>query len=128
MLRRLLKRILCIALVLLAPATSYARPPEVRNLDLRGLQIGAPTTLTIDGADLLRAPRVFLDDKPVEAAIDPKSTATRVVLTVTPPADSPAGIALLRLGTVDGFSNSVPVGIDRLPQSVIAEETKALPA
>lgn len=109
-------------------STAEARPPEIRNIDLRGLQVGAATVVTIDGVDLLPTPRVFLNERPVEAAVDPKSTPTRAVLTVTLPADTASGIGTLRLATTDGFSNGVAVGLDRLPQAAIAAETKALPA
>lgn len=109
-------------------ATAEARPPEIRNIDIRGLQTGAATQLTIDGLDLLPAPRVFLNDKPVDVAIDAKSTPTRAILTVTLPEATAAGIGTLRLSTDEGFSNGIAVGLDRLPQAVITAETKAVPA
>ena len=120
--------VLALGLLTGIAAAAHARPPEIRNIDLRGLQIGAPTPLTIDGLDLLPAPRLFLNEKPVDIALDPRSTPTRAILTITLPDTTPAGIGTLRLATGDGFSNGIPVGLDRLPQSVMAAETKAIPA
>ena len=80
---------LCIPVVALAflciCQTANARQPEIRNVNIRGLQIGAKTTLAIDGTDLLPAPRVFLDDQALETILDPASTPTRVLLTLPLP-------------------------------------------
>ena len=118
----------CTALVATAvPATVDARAPELRNVNVRGLEIGATTVLTIDGADLLPNPRVYLDGQSLDAAVDPQSTPTRLMLSVKLPDATVPGVGLLRLATADGFSNSVPVGLDRLPQLPMADEVKSLP-
>ena len=119
---------LAVILALAFPAVSDARPPEIRNINLRGLQIGGTTVVTIDGADLLPSPRVFLGDQPVEAAVDAQSTATRLVVSI-PVAETVApGIAALRLVNAEGFSNSQWVGLDRFPQTPLAEKLDSLPA
>lgn len=117
---------LCVCLTL-ASSTVFARPPEIRNINLRGLQIGQPTTITLDGVDLLAAPKVLLNDRILDVAIDPQSNAARIILTAVVPSDVPPGIAMLRLATAEGVSNSVVVGLDRLPQQVMAETTAVLP-
>lgn len=115
-------------LLLAAAAPSQARPPEIRNVDIRGLQIGGVTPLTIDGIELLPAPRVFLDDQPIDAVVDPKSASNRLLMTLNLPDKVRAGFATLRLATAEGFSNGVVVGVDHLPERLIAAETETLPA
>ncbi len=106
-----------------------ARPPEIRNVNVRGFQIGQPTVVTIDGVDLLPAPKLWLNANAVQSAIDDKqSNANRLVLTATLPNETAPGVAQLRLATNDGVSNSVTVALDRLPQLPISETIAALPA
>lgn len=107
--------------------TADARQPEIRNINIRGLQIGATTTLTIDGTDLLPAPRLFLDEQALEATLDPASTPARVILSVPVPESVAPGLGVLRLANSEGFSNSLVIGVDRLPQLVLAEEIAARP-
>ncbi len=109
--------------------SACARPPEIRNVNVRGFQIGQSTTVTIDGADLLPVPKVWLNAYAVEATIDDKqSNANRLVLSAKLPNEATPGIAQLRLATNDGVSNSVVVALDRLPQLPISETIAALPA
>lgn len=107
----------------------HARPPEIRNINVRGFQIGQPTVVTIDGTDLLPAPKLWLNANAVQAVIDDKqSNANRLVLTATLPNETTPGVAQLRLATNDGLSNSVTVALDRLPQLPISETVATLPA
>lgn len=109
--------------------TTQARPPEVRTINLRGLQIGQATTLTIDGTDLLPAPKVWLNDRALDPIVDEKqSNPNRVVLSLTLPNETPSSFALLRLATVEGVSNGTVIAIDRLPQMPFAESISGLPA
>ncbi len=113
----------------LMSSTAPARPPEIRNINMRGFQIGQPTVVTIDGVDLLPAPKLWLNANAVEAAIDDKqSNANRIVLTAMLPNETTPGVAQLRLATNEGVSNSVTVALDRLPQLPISETIAALPA
>ncbi|MCX7422470.1 MAG: hypothetical protein NT013_23400, partial [Planctomycetia bacterium] len=109
--------------------SAHAKPPEIRNVNVRGFQIGQPTVVTIDGVDLLPAPKLWLNANAVDSAIDDKqSNANRLVLTATLPNEIPPGVAQLRLATNEGVSNSVTVALDRLPQLPISETIAALPA
>ncbi len=118
---------ICLATVACC-STAEARQPEIRGINLRGLQIGAKTSVIIDGSDLLPAPRVFLDELLLEPTLDPTSTPTRVILSVPLPETVAPGIGVLRLATAEGFSNGILCGLDRLPQLPIAAEIAALPA
>ena len=108
--------------------SAQARPPEIRGVNVRGLQIGQPTVVTIDGTDLLPAPKLLLNAQVVDATLDDKqSNANRVVLTATLPNETVPGLAQLRLATIDGVSNRVVITLDRMPQLPIAETVAALP-
>ena len=109
-------------------AVAHAKPPEIRSVNVRGFQIGQPTVVTIDGVDLLPAPKLLLGAQSVEATLDDKqSNANRIVLTATLPNEIAPGLAQLRLATTDGVSNSVVVALDRMPQLPISETVAALP-
>ncbi len=108
--------------------SSDARPPEIRNINLRGLQIGATTVLTLDGADLLPTPKVFLGDQAIETTIDAQSTPTRLIVSIPLSESIAPGISSLRLATAEGFSNSQLIGLDRFSQVPISEKIAALPA
>ena len=120
---------LCLPLLIvgLVCQPAFARPPEIRSVNVRGFQIGQPTTITIDGVELFPAPRLFLNAQAIEATVDLQSNANRVLFTATLPNETPPGLAQLRLATADGISNSVTVAVDRLPQTVFAESIAALP-
>lgn len=113
---------------LIVLSDAQARPPEIRNVNVRGFQIGQPTVVTIDGVDLLPAPKLLLGANAVDATLDDKqSNANRVVLTATLPNETNPGLAQFRLATNEGVSNSVVVALDRLPQLPISETVAALP-
>ena len=127
---RLRLRSACVAwlAVIAVPGWVQAKPPEIRSLNVRGLQIAQPTVVTIDGVDLLPAPKLWLGTQTVDATLDEKqSNANRVVLTATLPKEIAPGLAQLRLATNEGVSNSVVVALDRMPQLPIAETVSALP-
>lgn len=133
MVRRILSpqslcQIILFAVVTLSVSQSAdARPPEIRNINLRGLQIGQPTAVIIDGTDLLPNPQLFLGQQQLkEITLDPACTATRLVLSIIVPDTTLTGISPLRLATPEGFSNSLLVGVDRLNQIPIADKTDVL--
>src|SRR5919197_903089 len=81
-----------------------AAAPQVQNVSPPGLQAGATTTLTIDGSDLLPAPRVLLGMPVAAQAVRPGATANRVQIDVTLAGDAPPGIHPLRLAHARGVS------------------------
>lgn len=111
---------------LLVPSLALAAP-QITALSLHGLQTGATTTLTVDGADLLPEPRLILSVPVASQIVRPGATATRLQLDVTLGPEVPPGIYLLRLATPHGISNGVAVGIDALPQQPVAPQITALP-
>ena len=116
-------------------AAAIAGPPVISSISLRGLQIGANTTIAIDGSDLLPAPRLILLDKTVfawdgvlTAEIHPGSTPQHVEFDITLGSGVDPGIYQLRIATAGGISNPVLVGLDSLAQIPVTPLLTALPA
>jgi hypothetical protein len=120
-------RYLLAPITLAATAVSlFAAEPTIRNLDIRGLKIGGTTTITIDGDDLGKAPRLLL---PFTAKQTLKAGATdkKATFDVTLADDVEPGYHHLRLVSDGGVSLPVLIGVDRLTQQSIAAPVKALP-
>lgn len=116
------------ACTLLLLAGSAGAGPRIDNLSLRGLRTGATTTLTIDGADLLPAPRLILPVPIAAQTVRPGATPNRVQIDVTLTADVPPGLVRLRLANPLGISNAVTVGLDGLIQQPFTDRLDQLPA
>src|SRR5688572_14226414 len=73
--------------------------PTINNVSPRGLQLGAKTTLVIDGAEL--GPNMRLLGVPVaEQTVKPGATAERVEVEVTLQPTAPPGMYALRVGSM----------------------------
>ena len=96
-------RLSIVCLVLLAPAAARAAEPTIRNLDLRGLQVGATTTITIDGDELGPAPRLLLPFA-AQPTLKPGNTPQRASFDVALAADVTPGYYNLRVVTEGGVS------------------------
>lgn len=116
------------ACVLIAPCTVWAAAPTVRSLNVRGLQIGGPTTLIVDGADLLPNPRLVLTQPIASQSVKPSSTATRLEIDVVLDAAAEPGLQTLYVATDGGLSERQLVSVDHLPQLPFAPTITALPA
>ncbi|MBY0232743.1 MAG: hypothetical protein K2W96_25970, partial [Gemmataceae bacterium] len=97
--------------------------PNVRALDVRGLQAGATTALTVDGEGLEGA-RLLLPFA-AKATARPGATKNRVVFDVAL-GDVPAQSCNLRVVADGGVSAPVAIAVDGLPQKPFAAEA-ALP-
>src|SRR5438034_10928875 len=116
-------------LVLTLGATSArlgAGEPGVRNLDVRGLQVGGTTTLVVDGDELGTAPRLLLPF-PAKQKLKPGSTNQRASFEVTLDGSVSPGYSHLRVATDGGVSLPVVIGVDRLPQRPLAASVDSLP-
>lgn len=116
--------VLLAASIVLAPRVAAAEP-KVRNLDTRGLQSGATTTLRIDGEALGTAPRLLLPF-PARQQMRPGATDRSAAFDVTL-ADVPPGYYHLRVVTDGGVSLPVVIAVDRLPQRPLATSVDLLP-
>jgi hypothetical protein len=104
-----------------APA---AAAPVIRNVSLRGLQAGAATTIVIDGADLLPAPRLVTTLPLAAQEVLPNATATRVEIKATLAADVTPGLYNLRIASGAGISSAIVVAVDKLPQLPLVDKEK----
>jgi hypothetical protein len=91
------------------------------------LQIGATTTITIDGDELGLAPRLLLPFA-AQQQIRQGNTPQRAIFDATLAADVVPGLYNLRIVTEGGVSLPVIIGVDRLPQLPLTATTAALPA
>src|SRR5215208_4236551 len=66
----------------LVGSRAFAVEPEVRNLSVRGLQVGGTTTVVVDGDDLGTNPRLMLPF-PAKQVRNPKSTDKQATFEVT---------------------------------------------
>jgi hypothetical protein len=116
-----------VAFVLFLSATvSSAGEPVVRTLNLHGLQVGGRATITIDGDELGKAPRLLLPFE-CKQELKPKSTDKQATFEIAVPEKVPAGYYHLRVVTEQGVSLPVIIGVDRLPQKPITPTTDMLP-
>ena len=110
---------LCVSVV-------HSAEPAIRNLSLRGLQIGGTTTLVVDGDDLGTAPRLLLPFPAVQQ-LKPGSTKSQASFDVTLDGNVEAGYYHLRVMTDEGVSAPIVITVDRLPQRPLAAMVEQLP-
>ncbi|MFM2095124.1 MAG: hypothetical protein RIS70_2248 [Planctomycetota bacterium] len=112
---------------LLTLANPGLAAPTITAVSLRGLQIEAPTVLTIDGADLLPDPQVLTSLPLAKVAVLPGGTPNRIQLEITVAGTAAPGVYDLRLSNAKGISPPLVVGVDRLPQQAFAPQAPTLP-
>lgn len=116
-----------VALASLVVPSQAQAAPTISNLSLRGLTIGKPVTLTIDGAELTDQTRVVLPVPIAAQAVKPGAKPNQVTIEITVGEAAAPGIYLLRVATKNGISNPLTVGLDRLPQAAFGESIAQLP-
>jgi hypothetical protein len=103
-----------------------AAEPLLRDINVRGLEIGATTTLIVDGDELGSAPRLLLPF-PSKQELKPGGTDKRATIDVSLAGDVTPGYCQLRLLTDGGVSLPIVVCVDRLPQRPFAATIEQLP-
>ncbi|MES1213380.1 MAG: hypothetical protein ABUL64_02230 [Singulisphaera sp.] len=111
---------------LVMPVKSVAAP-TISRLSQRGLQTGATTTLTIEGADFVPDTRVLLPVPIARQELKGAAAANRLELEITLDATVAPGIYPLRVANSHGISGPVLVGVDYLPERPLATDAGALP-
>lgn len=106
---------------------SHAAAPSVRSLQVRGLRIGAATTLAFEGTDLAANPRVVMSIPIANQVVKPNSSASRVEIEVTLGDQISPGLYPLHLATDAGVSERMIVAVDRLPQLPFSAQVASLP-
>ncbi len=103
-----------------------AAEPEIRNLNVRGLQVGGTTTLVLDGDDFGTTPRLLLPFA-AKQTLKTGSTAKQATFEVTLPDSVIPGYHQLRVVSDSGVSLPVVVGVDRLAQRPLTATTESIP-
>lgn len=114
-------------LVLLFPCVSlFASEPVIRSLNVRGMQTGGETLLTIEGDFFGKSPSLLL---PFNAKQELKPGGNDKSATFAVKLDSAVipGLHQLRVVTEGGVSLPVVLGVDQLPQAPFRPEIQALP-
>jgi hypothetical protein len=127
------RRLVATLCLLIGSGCLTAAEPTVRNLNVRGLQIGGTTTITIDGDDLGKAPGFFTRGKvpklllpfPAKQTLKPGHTDKRAEFEVALDDTIAPGLYHLRAVTEAGVSLPVVIGVDRLPQKPIGPSIEA---
>ncbi len=123
-----LARVLCGAgLFFVAPDPASAAVPVVSGVDLRGLEIGHATRLTLTGSDLLPNPRLLTTAKIKRQTLLPGGKPERIVLEIELEEASQPGLENWWLLTDGGVSSRSLLATDALPQKVFADKVDALP-
>ena len=118
----------CLALAAfgVAGSSALAVEPVLRDINLRGLEIGGTTTLIVDGDDLGTTPRLLLPF-PAQQELKPGGTDKRATFDVALAADVVPGYYQLRVVTEGGVTLPMVVCVDRLPQRPLAPTIEQLP-
>ena len=113
--RRLLFSLLLLT-TFAATTVVLAAPPTLRDVIPRGATIGKVTSLRLTGANLQDQPRLVSAHLPIAEQKIESSSANECVISVSLPADTPAGIYSVRVATSQGISSPILIGVDELPQ------------
>lgn len=111
----------------IAPRAAQAAEPVVRNVDIRGLQIGGRTTLTIDGAELGAAPTLLLNLPGAQIERAEGNSPTKAVFHVQLGGDVVPGLYQFRVATDEGVSAPTVLSVDSLPQVAFAAKIERTP-
>ncbi len=109
-------------------ASLHAAPPVVSGVDLRGLQIGKPTTLVITGTDLLPNPRILTTARIAKQTLKDGAKPDRIALEIELAPGSQPGLENWWLVTDNGVSARSVLATDAMLQTVFAEKIASLPA
>ena len=105
----------------------HAAPPVVSGVDLRGLQIGKATLLTITGTDLLPNPRLLTTARIAKQTLKDGAKPERITIEVELAEGSQPGLENWWLVTDNGVSARSTFATDQLPQKPFAEKIESLP-
>lgn len=121
-----LRRVVLFCVLCSGLRPAFAAEPTLRNLSVRGLQVGGSTTIAIDGDDLGKAPKLLLPF-PARQKLLPKSTDKQAAFEVSLDSSIAPGYYHVRVVTEGGVSAPAIIGVDRLPQRPLTKEIATLP-
>ena len=101
--------------LLFASSWACAAEPDLQAINVRGLQVGGTTTLTIDGDRFGTSPKLLLPFA-AKQTVKPGGTDKKATIDVTLDDAVSPGYYNLRLVTEGGVSLPVLIGVDKFPQ------------
>jgi hypothetical protein len=101
--------------------------PKITNMPIRGLQVGATTTVTIVGSELLPDSKLVSSFPIAGQNVLEASTANSLQVEVTLDANVTPGMYNLRVMNKNGISAAIVVAVDKLPQLALQPEITSLP-
>ncbi|MEC9092513.1 MAG: hypothetical protein VX438_07405 [Planctomycetota bacterium] len=119
-------RLIALVLSTLFSAQASFAQPTITDIDLRGIQIGHSTELTISGQNLTKGTQVFFPFDLVQQTVE-ENGSNRLKVKITPGKNIAPGMYPMRVFNSDGLSDPVRVGVDRLPHKVFSQEKQAVP-
>ncbi len=105
-----------------------AAPPTVTTLDVRGLQIGQSTSITLTGTDLLPNPRLLTTARIARQTLKDGAKPDRITLDVELDKSASPGLHNWWLVTDHGVSAKGLLAADHLPQRPISDKPESVPA
>ena len=122
-----LSSLLGAALLLCTTVSLRAAPPVITTMDVRGLQIGKTTTITITGTDLLPNPRLLTTAGITKQTLKAGARPEKITVEVELSPDAQPGLENAWLVTDNGVSTRSTVAIDAFPQTAVVDEVESLP-
>ncbi len=101
--------------LLFTTSACFAAEPDLQTINVRGLQVGGTTTLTIDGDRFGTTPKLLLPFA-AKQTVKPGGTDKKATIDVTLDDAVSPGYYNLRLATEGGVSLPVLIGVDKLSQ------------
>lgn len=102
--------------VLAETLPAQAPAPMLSLLSMNGVQLGATSSLLIQGANLQPTPTVLLPIPGAQVTLGPSSNANQLEVQIAVPADVLVGHYPVRVVTPNGVSNALPIAVDGLPE------------
>ncbi len=121
-----LKETCWVTILICCSSLLHAAEPTLRNLNVRGLQIGGTTTITVEGDDLGKAPRLLLPLR-AKQKLKPGNTDKQASFDVVFENEVTPGYYHLRIVTDDGVSLPLVIAVDRLRQMPFAASVDQQP-
>ncbi|MCA9199322.1 MAG: hypothetical protein KDA87_17370, partial [Planctomycetales bacterium] len=101
--------------------SASAAPPELTDVDLRGLTVGQSTRITLHGQNLEGEVKILVAEQFVAHQIL-EQTATQITANVSVPGGVTPDLVPLRILTQQGLSNALVTAVDHLPQQSVSSE------
>ncbi|MEZ6119829.1 MAG: hypothetical protein R3C28_25125 [Pirellulaceae bacterium] len=101
--------------------SASAAPPELTDVDLRGLTVGQATRVTLHGQNFEDEVKIVVAEQFVPHQIF-EQTATQITADISLPSGVLPDLVPLRILTQQGLSNALVTAVDHLPQQNVSSE------